>query len=168
MNLLNELEPFDLDSNGSHKKTLRVLIEIPKGSNHKYEYNPLGYLTIVRDLDPKYRYPVNYGSVPMTLAGDNDPIDALVFSDEPICAGTIVNCEVVGVIKTVDNGEQDDKILAVPYYDHSPSVDLYKIVKFLKEYKFPYQSGTEIKEVLGRKEAIALIEEAAENFKKEH
>lgn len=167
MNLLRDLAPFDFDTNGSNRKTLRVLIEIKSGSRLKYEYNPLGYMTIVRALDKKFRYPVSYGCVPRTLAGDGDPIDVLVITDEPIESGTVVNCEVLGVIKTVDNGEQDDKILALPYYSDASSVNLYEIVKFLREYKFPYQDGTEIQEVLGPKEAMALIEEAAKNFKGE-
>ena len=166
MNLLKDLPTFDEDSNGAGIRTVRVVIEVPKGTLHKYEYHPMGYMTIVRDLNEKYHYPYNYGMIPQTLGGDNDPLDAIVISDEPIVSGTVVNCNVLGIIKTVDNGEIDDKLLCVPYFIKEGSINLEEVLKYLNEYKYPYQDGTEILDVSGPTEAYEILVEAVENYKR--
>lgn len=165
MNLLHDLPAYDADTNGAGITTLRMVVEIPKGSIHKYEYNPLGYMTIVRDLHEDYQYPFNYGFIPQTLGGDNDPLDAILFSKEPIASGTVVNCKVLGVIKTEDMGEMDDKILLIPHWIDEGSIDLKCILKYLNTYKYPKQEGTYITQVLGVEEANKLIAEAIENYK---
>lgn len=166
MNLLTDLPAYDNDTHGAGITTLRVLVECEKGSVHKYEYTPEGYMTIVRDLSKKYKYPFAYGCVPQTLAEDNDPLDAIVISDEMISAGTIINCNVLGIIRTVDNGEQDDKLICVPYYVKSGTVDIKKILHYLKNYKWPHQDGTVVGEVLGPDDAKKLISESIENYNK--
>lgn len=166
MNYWKDLETYDHDSNGAGITTLRVVIEIPKGSFLKYELDPKGeYLTVVREMHHKYPYPYNYGSIPQTLGGDNDPLDAIVLCDEPIAPGTVFNCKVIGVVTTIDHGEEDDKILAVPYYYNSGEVNLKKILNYLNNYKYPDNDTTEIKEVLGVREANRIIKEAIKNFK---
>ena len=115
---------------------LKVFIEIPKGSNHKFEYNEKtgklelnfvfsavggpasrsgsetlqGRMTGGKDLV----FPFNYGFIPGTLGGDGDPLDAIVLSDRPISSSTILDCKPIGVLKTIDRGEVDDKIVCVP------------------------------------------------------
>ena len=169
MNYLKELETWDLDSNGAGIKTLRVIVEIPKNSSLKYELTPCGkYMTIVRAMHHRYKYPYNYGSIPQTNGGDNDPLDAIVVYKRPIAVGTILNCLVVGVIKTVDNGEVDDKILCVPYFDHPSKINIKKILKYLNHYKYPDQDSTTIKEVLGPHSAIEIIENSIKSFKEKY
>lgn len=155
MNLLNDVNP--ISPNGEY---VRVLIEIPKGSIHKYEYDPRGVLTVVRDLDKKYKYPYNYGCVPGTLAGDNDPLDAIVISDEAFKPCTIVNCKVVGLIKMEDNGEEDHKLLCVPSFSSLKKIKLTKILKYLDNYKYPYQEGTKILGVYNSTEAWKEVHKA--------
>ena len=105
MNLWKDLTAWDSDTNGAKITTLRAVIEIPLGSIIKYELSPKGdTFTAVREMNKKYRYIYNYGSIPGTLGGDNDPLDVIVIYPEPISAGTVLNCKVVGVVKTVDKG----------------------------------------------------------------
>lgn len=139
MNLLTDVLPVTNDG-----KFVRVLIECTKGSVHKYEYDPRGVLTVVRDLSKKYKYPYNYGCIPNTLAGDNDPLDAIVVSSEAFVPTTIINCSVVGMVKMVDNGEEDNKIICVPAFSNIKKLNLRKILKYLDHYKYPHQEGTKI------------------------
>lgn len=166
MNLYKDLETYDHNSNGAGITTLRVIVEIPKGSLIKYELEASGeYMTAVRAMHHKYPYPYSYGSIPQTLAGDNDPLDAIIVYDEPFYPGIVLNCKVVGVVTTIDNGEQDDKIICIPYFDKSTSVEIKKILKYLNEYKYPYNDTTQIGKVYGAKKANELISEAIKNFK---
>ena len=161
MNFL-ELPAIDNDSNGADIKTVRVLVEIPKGSRLKYEYNPGGYMTIVRDLNWRYPYPYNYGCVCGTLGGDNDPLDVIIIYNKKIQSGTVLNCKIIGVITTIDNGEEDDKLLAIPYFSNPKKVKINfkKIIHYLNNYKYPNQKGTYIKQLYGPKEAIKILKEA--------
>jgi inorganic pyrophosphatase len=95
-----------------------VVIEIPKGTANKYEYDEEKD-EIILDFVFKdgFKYLYNYGFIPQTRAGDGDMLDAIVLSSDPIDSGTVVECRPVGVIKQLDRGEQDDKIIAVPIGD---------------------------------------------------
>ncbi len=68
-------------------------------------------------------YPANYGSITSTLAGDGDPLDALIYTREPIIPGAIIKVRPIGVLKMIDGGDQDDKIVAVPTTDIDPTYD---------------------------------------------
>jgi inorganic pyrophosphatase len=168
MNLWKDLPAWDRDTNGAKITTLRAVIEIPLGSIIKYELSPKGdTFTAVREMNKRYRYIYNYGSIPGTLGGDNDPLDVIVIYPEPVLAGTVLNCKVVGVVKTIDKGEQDDKILAIPYFYKPKRLRwwLKKIIKYLNNYKYPDQKGTYITGLLGPEEAVELVNQAIINFK---
>lgn len=168
MNLWKNLTAWDGDTNGAKITTLRAIIEIPLGSIIKYELSPTGdTFTAVREMNKRYKYIYNYGSIPGTLGGDNDPLDVIVIYPEPISTGTVLNCKVVGVVKTIDKGEQDDKILAVPYFYKPKRLRkwLKKIIRYLNHYKYPDQEGTYITELLGPEKAVELINQAIINFK---
>lgn len=92
-----------------------ALIEIPAGGRVKYELDlASGRLVADRILPDSVRYPVNYGMIPCTLGGDGDALDALIPTEEPLLPGTLVLVEPVAVLSTLDRGERDDKILALP------------------------------------------------------
>lgn len=157
MGLLRSLLPWDDNTYGNGVKTLRVLIECEKGSVHKYEYvDSLGMMVIVRDLDKKYAYIYNYGSIPQTLAGDGDSLDAIVVSDEPIRSGTVINCRPLAIVRMIDNGQQDDKVVCAPFYIEHGDIDMKKILNYLQNYKYPKQAGTVLK---GVDDAAAAVEE---------
>jgi inorganic pyrophosphatase len=94
-----------------------AIIEIPKGSRNKYEYDAeLGVFALDRVLSSPMHYVVDYGFLPQTLAGDGDPVDVLVLMEEPSFTGCIIPVRPVGMMKMDDSGE-DFKILAVPVKD---------------------------------------------------
>ena len=91
------------------------IIEIPKDTNVKYEYDPdLAVFKYDRSLLSAMVYPSNYGFIPNTKADDGDALDILVYNSRPINTGTLVECRVMGVLDMEDDGEKDYKILATP------------------------------------------------------
>lgn len=123
---------------------INVVVEIPKGSRIKYEVDASGMLiTPVRELHRKFKYPFNYGMIPKTLAPDNDPLDVIILGADSISPGVIVKCKVIGEIKTVDNNEEDNKILVIPQYLSTyRDSNVKEAMKFLSRYKYPFQKGT--------------------------
>ncbi|MEQ9462367.1 MAG: inorganic diphosphatase [Haliea sp.] len=92
-----------------------ALVEIPAGSGIKYELDAAtGHLLVDRFQSMPVVYPANYGTLPSTLAGDNDPLDVLVFTREPVAPAALIRVRPIGVLRMLDGGEQDDKLLAVP------------------------------------------------------
>lgn len=97
---------------------INVIIEIPKGSQNKYELDKeTGLIKLDRVLFAAVHYPADYGLVPQTYAPDGDPLDALVLLTNPTMPGVLINCRPIGVMHMLDNGEQDDKLLCVPVDD---------------------------------------------------
>lgn len=98
--------------------TIDVLIEIPKGSRNKYEYDKKrGLIKLDRMLFSAVHYPSDYGFIPETLALDGDPLDALVLVWEPTFPGCLIEAKPIGLFKMVDEKGSDEKILCVPVSD---------------------------------------------------
>jgi inorganic pyrophosphatase len=101
-----------------HKKSPKIvnsIVEIPKGTNVKYEYdNDLGVFKYDRSLTSAFMYPCSYGFIPNTLSDDGDALDMLIYNSTPIERGTLVECKVIGMLDMEDDGEKDYKILGVP------------------------------------------------------
>ena len=96
------------------------IIEIPKGNRAKYELDKKsGLLILDRVLYSSIFYPANYGFIPKTYCDDNDPLDILVLSEVTIVPLCIVSAKVIGVMRMLDDGEHDDKIIAVAENDMS-------------------------------------------------
>lgn len=105
-------------------KEFFTAIEIPQGSFTKYEIDDkTGHIIVDRYQSMPVIYPANYGSITSTLAGDGDPLDALIYTREPIVPGAIIKVRPIGVLKMIDGGEKDDKIVAVPTTDIDPTYD---------------------------------------------
>lgn len=161
-------------------KVLKLIVEISKGDCNKYEYNgELGALELDRVLYGPMVYPVNYCDVPQTWnLGDNDPLDAVIFSSAPIVPGVIAKGRVVGVMEMEDNGESDYKVVCVnakdPRYDHVDHVnDLTEYERkdlktFMETYKIPQTGKDSVKvgDFLGPNEAYKIIEDSLEQYKK--
>src|SRR4051794_2811216 len=97
---------------------LHVFVEIPKGSRNKYEFDPeLGAIRLDRFLFSSVVYPTDYGFIPDTLAGDGDPLDAVVCVSEPTFPGCVIAVEAIGVLEMRDEKGEDEKILCVPRHD---------------------------------------------------
>ncbi len=109
-------------------------IEIPAGSITKYEIDAAtGHVFVDRYQSMPVVYPANYGSITSSLGGDGDPLDALVYSREPIVPGALIRVRAIGVMKMIDGGEVDDKIVAVPASSIDPTYDAIKDISDLPE-----------------------------------
>jgi len=93
---------------------IHAMIEIPKGSRNKYEYSKSDHvMKLDRVLYSSIHYPGDYGFMPQTLSEDNDPLDILVILNHPTFSGCLIEVRPIGMLKIVDRGEIDNKILAV-------------------------------------------------------
>ena len=119
---------------GDHApKRVNALIEIPQGSRAKYEVDKAsGLLRLDRVIYSSFHYPVNYGFIPQTLGQDNDPLDILVLCSQSIQALCLVEATVIGNMQMIDQGQMDDKIIAVATKD--PSVNHYQKVEDLPDH----------------------------------
>ncbi len=133
---------YDIDPGPDSPELVRAIIEIPKNSSNKYEYDgDLGIFRLDRALYSPMHYPGDYGFVPGTLADDGDPLDILVLVDEPSFTGCLMETRPVGVLHMVDGKENDQKILAVPNrnprYDSIHTIDqVYPHIRREIEYFF--------------------------------
>ena len=94
---------------------INVVVEIPEKSSNKYEYDKaLDIFRLDRKLHSPIFYPGDYGFAPQTLALDGDPLDVLILTIEPTFTGCLVVARPIGLLKMIDDGKEDDKVLAVP------------------------------------------------------
>lgn len=101
-----------------NKGTYNSIVEIPKDTNAKYEYNvDLGVLELSRCLISSMRYPANYGFIPQTLSSDGDPLDVLIYNSVSLQSLSLVEIRPIGALHTIDNGVDDYKILGIPVYN---------------------------------------------------
>ena len=95
-----------------------AVTEIEKGSKNKYELDKAtGHIILDRILHTSTHYPANYGLIPRTYADDGDPLDVLVLCSETIHPLSLVRCYPIGVMKMLDGGKLDEKIIAIPFED---------------------------------------------------
>ena len=168
-----------LDAGQIDDGIINVVVEIPKGSNNKIEWKrDLKVMNLDR-VEPKvFAKPTNYGFIPQTLDEDGDELDALVITDEPLPTGVYLTARVLGVLKFIDGGEVDDKIIVVPEDDRETGNNiktindvpeqLKKQIAFhFSHYKDLKKPGTtEVKGIEGYDEAIATIKAAQKRWTK--
>ena len=166
----------DISLDRIKKDNFIAVVEISKGGKNKYELDKeTGMLRLDRVLYTATHYPANYGFIPKTYAEDDDPLDVLVLCQEKIISLTLVECYPIGVIRMIDGGEQDEKIIAVAkkdpflncYTDVSelPSHISAEIKHFFEVYKQLEEKQTMVEEILGREVAEEIIEKCIENYK---
>lgn len=166
-----------LDAGDVDNGVINVVVEIPAGSNNKVEWNrELGVMMVDRVEPMIFAKPTNYGFIPQTLDEDGDELDALIITDNPLPSNTFIKCRVLGVLKFVDSGDVDDKIIVVPEDDRESgnkiktiddvSEQLKKQITFhFNHYKDLKKPGTtEVKSIDGYDEAITTIKEAQERW----
>lgn len=128
MNIWHDMNPKRITS-----ERFVVCVEISKGSKKKYELDKeTGLIILDRVLFTSTHYPANYGFIPLTYAGDHDPLDVLVLCQEDIEPFSLVECYPIGVIKMIDSNEVDEKIIAIPFGD--PSMNFYKDINELPKH----------------------------------
>ena len=109
-----------LDAGDVDGGEINVVVEIPTGSNHKIEWNrELACFELDRVEPIAFAKPCNYGFIPQTLVEDGDELDALILTEQPLTTGIFLKAKVIGVMKFVDDGEVDDKIIVVPADDRN-------------------------------------------------
>src|SRR5437588_1620688 len=109
---------YDLDPGADCPNLVRLIVEIPKNSTNKYEYDAeLGVFKLDRTLFSPVHYPGDYGFIPCMLGQDGDPLDILVLVEAPSFPGCLMEVRPIGVLQMVDQGKRDEKILAVAESD---------------------------------------------------
>lgn len=167
-----------LDAGDYENGITNVVVEIPTGSSHKIEWDrELGVMKLDRVEPQIFAKPTNYGFIPQTLDEDCDELDALIITDEPLTTGVVVEARIVGVMKFVDDGEVDDKVIVVPSDDRNtgnaiqslgdlPEQLLKQIEHHFNHYKDLKKPGsTVVKEFAGVDEAKRVIKESIERWK---
>jgi inorganic pyrophosphatase len=162
---------------GNGTETLTVIVEIPKGSRNKYEYDKKKKtLVFDRMLFSSVHYPSDYGFIPDTLALDGDPLDALVLVWEPTFPGCVIESKPIGLFKMWDEKGEDDKILCVPVKDplwnhikdltDVPPHLLKEIEHFFSIYKDLEMKKVRVEGWSGLTEAMQVIRASRERFRK--
>ena len=155
-----------------------AVIEIPKGSKCKYELDKFtGLLKLDRVLYTSTHYPANYGFIPRTYADDGDPLDVLVLCAEPIYPMTLIRVYPIGVMRMIDGGKMDDKVIAIPFSDPTylgiTSIDelpahlFDEIMHFFSVYKQLEHKQTAVKTLFGPAEAREIIKEAIDTYQRD-
>jgi inorganic pyrophosphatase len=173
------VHPFHAAQAKNAPNDVNMVVEIPAGSFTKYEINEDGLVYVDRFQSMPVVYPANYGSLPRTLGGDNDPLDALVLTRESLYPGVVIKFRPIGYLKMIDGGEQDEKIIGVPSSDIDPTYDniqtitdlpaieRQRIEAFFKVYK-NLPEGRKKVELNGfgnAAEAKQIIQTALDNYK---
>jgi len=173
-----KFHPWHDVSIGDHiPELVKGIIEIPKNSRAKYELDKeSGMLILDRVLYSSINYPANYGFIPQTYCDDNDPLDILVVSQVAIVPMCIVEAKVIGVMRMMDGGEMDDKIIAVAANDMSvnhfndiselPEFWIKELRSFFEDYKKLENKTVVVEEFQDRHVAMEVIEQSMLDYKK--
>lgn len=164
MNLLHDIAPGTADE-------MNVIIEIPRGSQNKYEIDKdTGLIKLDRVLHTAQTYPFDYGFVPQTLWDDGDALDVVLLTTNPLAPGLLVEARPVAILPMVDSGEKDEKVLAVPagdprFSDVQDLADVNKhtlkeIAHFFLTYKKLQNKEVTVGEWQGKAEAQAAFARA--------
>ncbi|MCI6217073.1 MAG: inorganic diphosphatase [Helicobacter sp.] len=165
---------------GLNPDNINVVIEIPYGSNIKYEIDKeSGAVVVDRVMYSAMFYPANYGFVPNTLSNDGDPADVLVLNEYPLQAGSVIKVRLLGVLIMEDESGLDEKLISVPIskidpryekiksLDDLPQITLDRIKNFFETYKTlepnKWVKVKDFKDVAAAKE---ILENAIRNYKK--
>lgn len=172
MNLWHEITLGD-----NVPEEFNMIVEIPRGSKNKYEIDKeTGLIKLDRAMKTSQDYPFDYGFAPQTLWEDGDALDVVVLTTYPLSPGILVNVRPVAVMRMIDGGDSDDKVIAVPVKDPrwDDVKDLSDINKHtIKEIQHFFETYKQIekKEVIvsgfkNRKAAMAAVEKSIKLYKK--
>jgi inorganic pyrophosphatase len=156
--------------------TVNVIVEIPRFSQNKYEYDHDTHtIKLDRHLIVAMGYPAEYGFIPDTLGGDGDPLDALVITEFPTFPGCLIESKILGMCIMTDENGRDEKLICVPGYDKKwrdatdigdvPKEILDRISHFFTVYKdLDEGKWVKVENYVGREEALSELAAARERF----
>ncbi len=163
------------------KGEINVVVEIPTGSNHKIEWDRKHACFMLDRVEPiAFAKPCNYGFIPQTIDEDGDELDALIITDQPLTTGIWLKARILGVMKFVDGGEVDDKIICVPADDRNNGDKYQKLEdlpkQLIKQIEFHFNhykdlkkaGSTEVKEFADVKTAKKVIKDSIERYIEAH
>jgi inorganic pyrophosphatase len=156
-------------------RDFQAVIEIPLGSNVKYELDKAtGLLRVDRIIHSAVFYPANYGFIPQTYAEDNDPLDVLVLCQEPVEPLSLIQARAIGVMTMTDSGATDDKIIAVATNDPEysgyeeardlPPHRLLVLKRFFQDYKQLEGKQVQVEEIRPAYAALTIVERALARY----
>ena len=166
----------DIETGTDIPEIINVIVEIPKGSMNKYEYDKKhNMIKLDRVLFSPFHYPGDYGLIPQTLSEDGDPLDALVLVTNSTYPGILIESRPIGLLQMKDDGEPDDKIICVstndPRYLHTTDIenieDHYRseIAHFFQVYKELEGKKVEILGWKSAKDAKTVVIESIKRYK---
>ena len=175
-NIMNKHPWHEVSIGEDAPNIVRSVIEIPKNCRAKYELDKSsGMLILDRVLYSSMYYPANYGFLPQTYCDDKDPLDILVISQAEIVPMCIVEAKVIGVMHMLDEGEMDDKIIAVAQNDMSvnhiddisqlPEYWIKELRCFFEDYKKLENKSVKVEEFQGREVALNVVNQARIDYK---
>ena len=145
---------------------INTVVEIPTGSCHKIEWDrKVGAMKLDRVEPEIFAKPTNYGFIPQTLDEDGDELDVLLVTDKPLTTGIYLEARIIGVMKFVDDGEVDDKVVAVPADDRNNGDAIKTLAdlpqQLIKQIEFHFNNYKALKKLGSTKvESWGDIEEA--------
>ncbi len=170
------IHPWHDVTPGEHlPREFQAIVEIPSGANVKYELDKQsGLIKLDRVLYSAVYYPANYGFIPQTLAEDDDPLDVLVFCQEPVVPLTMIHARTVGLMTMLDSGKKDHKVIAVATKDPEfnsyleaadmPEHRLLMLRRFFQDYKLLEGKKVEVDEFQPAAAAYPVIEDALHRY----
>jgi inorganic pyrophosphatase len=169
----------DVDPELDGERQFNAVIEIPSGSNVKYELDKeTGLIKLDRVLYSAVFYPANYGLIPRTLAEDGDPLDVLVLCQEPVVPLTMIRGRAIGLMSMIDSGKQDHKIIAVAISDPEfsayreiaelPPHRLLMLRRFFQDYKQLEGKAVAVDEIEPAAASQKVLEDALREYKLAH
>jgi len=174
--MANQNNPWHVvDIGEDAPKIVTAMIEIPRGSKSKYELDKdTGFLKLDRVLYSSLNYPYNYGFIPQTYCDDKDPLDILILTQVKVLPMCLMRAKVIGVMRMIDGGEADDKIIAVSPDDMSvshiedieelPSHALRELKAFFEDYKKLENKEVEVEKFQNKEKAWKIIDKSIADY----
>ncbi|HLH85790.1 MAG TPA: inorganic diphosphatase [Thermoplasmataceae archaeon] len=168
-----------VDRGQKFPEEFNVIVETPRGSKNKYEISKEYPMVLLdRVLHSSVHYPLDYGLVPQTLYDDGDPMDVLVLISEPTFPGILLKARPVALMKMIDQGDVDNKVLAVakddPNFKHVQKLEdlpkhlLDEVANFFQTYKILENKKTEVTGWAPKADAVAELKRSAEKYDSEY